>query len=488
MLAQHALMINTSPVSGLSSSQQKGEGDQQALFAQILKNDLIAADSSELTESPATLNHSADELSDEALKQLVADLKQLFAPTERAVSEEAAVSSAEPSLADQSSEETAEKRQSVMPGGNELPPSPEPLPAPLPESLLNTLNNLSPEQFDEVMAQLPEVAISLKRELTADGHPIVSNVILKNITVINGRLVSGDGSPINTKTEHTLAISEQGGEASVDNKRELALNLQLNGHSTALSATQYRAQMLQNASNGNGAQVGESVHVDDERSSLMQLDTGLGSKSQQHDRLMSTLFNMRQELAAERQPVDVRQRTLLSEQLNSATALSDLDGDALNGLVSLSTPSTGSQAVTTAVNLPLQHPRWGTAVSEKVVWMMNAQIKEAAIKLNPASLGSIEIKLSLIDDQANVTFNVLTSQAKEALESALPRLREMLAEQGIALNDTSVSDQSEHQDDKSQSLLADLPHQQDDSSAHHDDAGLQSVMTVNTQTGVDIYI
>ncbi len=483
MLAQHALVINTSPVSGLPSSQQKGDGNQQVLFSQILKNDLITADSPELAESPATLNHSVDELSDEALKQLVADLKQLFAPIEGAVSEEATVvSSAEPPLADHSSEESAEKRQSVMPGGNELPPSSESLPESLSESLLNTLNNLSPEQFDEVMAQLPEVAISLKRELTADGHPIVSNVILKNITVINGRLVSGEGSPINTKTEHTLAISEQGGEASVDNKRELALNVQLNGQSAALSATQYRAQMLQNASNGNGAQ----VDVDDERSSLMMLDTGQGSKSQQHDRLISTLFNMRQELAAERQPVDVRQRSLLSEQLNSA----DLDSDALDGLVSLSTPSTGNQAtVTTAVNLPIQHPRWGTAVSEKVVWMMNAQIKEAAIKLNPANLGSIEIKLSLVDDQANVAFNVLTSQAKEALESALPRLREMLAEQGIALNDTNVSDQSEHQDDTSQSLLADLPHQQDDSSAHHhDDAGLQSVMTVNTQTGVDIYI
>ncbi len=482
MLAQHSLVINTSPVSGLSSSQQKGDGNQQALFSQILKNDLISADSPELVESPATLNHSADELSDEALKQLVADLKQLFATTEGTLPGETVVSSTEPPLAELSSEDSVEKRQSAMPGGNELPPSEELLPAPLPESLLNTLNNLSPEQFDEVMAQLPEVAISLKRELTADGHPIASNVILKNITLINGRLVSGGGSAINAKTEHTLAISEQGGEASVDNKRELALNVQPNGHSAALSATQYRAQMLQNASNGNGAQ----VDVDDERSSLMMLDTGQGSKSQQHDRLMSTLFNMRQELAAERQPVDVRQRTLLSEQLNSA----DLDSDALDGLVSLSTPSTGNQAtVTTAVNLPIQHPRWGTAVSEKVVWMMNAQIKEAAIKLNPANLGSIEIKLSLVDDQANVAFNVLTSQAKEALESALPRLREMLAEQGIALNDTNVSDQSEHQDDTPQSLLADLPHQQDDSSAHHhDDAGLQSVMTVNTQTGVDIYI
>ncbi len=483
MLAQHALVINTSPVSGLSTSQQGG--DQQALFAQILKNDLITTDSPELAETPATLHPPQSELSNEALRQLVADLKQLFATAEGGVSEEATTSSAELPLADHSSEESAEERQSVMPGGNELPPSP----APLPESLLNTLNNLSPEQFDEVMAQLPEMAASLKRELTAEGHPVVSNVILKNITVINGRLVSGDGSPINTKAEHALTTAEEEGEISVDNKRGLPLNVQLNGHSTAVSATQYRAQMLQNSSSGNGVQVGESVHIDDERSSLMLLDTGQGSKSQQHDRLMATLFTMRQELAVERQPLDVRQRALLSEQLNSVTALSDSDSDALNGLVSLTAPSTSGQAtVTSAVNLPLQHPRWGTAVSEKVVWMMNAQIKEASIKLNPASLGSIEIKLSLVDDQANVTFNVLTSQAKEALESALPRLREMLAEQGIALNDTSVSDQSEHQDDKSQPLLADSSHQQDDSSDHHDDAALQSVMTVNAQTGVDIYI
>ncbi len=482
MLTQHALVIDTSQISGLSASQQRG--DKQALFAQILKS----AEPPELAETPATLNYSQVELSDEALQQLITDLKQLFSTTEGAIPKEAATRVAAPSPGDHSDLQlmdesgvtattTVEQRQPVMPGGNELPPPPE--------RLLNILNSLPPKQFNEVMAQLPEVEASLKKALTADGHPVASSVILKNITLINGRLVSGDGSPINAKADNTLITTEEERSTLVDSRRrELPLNAQV-----AVSATQYRAQMLQNASNGNNGQTGGGVHVDDERLSLAMLDTGQGTKSQQHDRLMATLFSMRQELATDRQPLDARQRTLLTEQLNSSATLSDLASDTPEGLASLLTPLTGSQTgVVTAVNLPLQHPRWGTAVSEKVIWMMNAQIKEAAIKLNPASLGSIEIRLSLVDDQANVTFNVLTSQAKEALESALPRLREMLAEQGIALNDANVSDQSEHQDDNPQPLLADIPHQQEESSDHHGDAALQRAMTVNAQAGVDIYI
>lgn len=525
MLEQHALVVATSlnlsekrnplplatapvlkqPPDGLSNFQQRG--NQQALFAQILKNDLVAPQSPESIKPLTSVNRSQTELSDEALKQLVTDLKQLFSASDLATSgavESPSADNTELQFAGESGEPTGtvelnriadvvastpsvtegvttpEHRQFPRPGGNELPPLSQYSSL---ESTLMVLDQLSPEQFDEVMAQLPEMAASLKKNLTTEGHPTFSNVTLKNVTVINGQLVSGNSSPASAM----LTTAGEGGDITAENRRgeQLVTALANNGHSTTVNVTQYRAQMLQNARNMAEGKTNSNGEI----SSSTQLDSGQGNKSQQHDRLMAAVSAMRQELVTERHAVDVRQRTLLNEQLNSSAVLSDTEEGTLDGFASITTPSiTGSQAVTTAINLPVQHPRWGTAVSEKVVWMMNAQIKEASIKLNPASLGSIEIKLSLVDDQANVTFNVLTSQAKEALDSALPRLREMLAESGIALNDTHVSDQSEHQDNEPHESLENSAHQAGEQRSHPDEPIAQGVMEVNAQTGVDIYI
>ncbi|WP_438876984.1 flagellar hook-length control protein FliK, partial [Bacillus cereus group sp. Bce021] len=48
-------------------------------------------------------------------------------------------------------------------------------------------------------------------------------------------------------------------------------------------------------------------------------------------------------------------------------------------------------------------------------------------------------------DGASIQFTVTNAQARDALEGAMPRLREMLAQQGVQLADTSVQQQSSGQ-------------------------------------------
>lgn len=97
---------------------------------------------------------------------------------------------------------------------------------------------------------------------------------------------------------------------------------------------------------------------------------------------------------------------------------------------------------TTAVAVPLGQPGWDRAMGEQVQWMVGHRLQGAEIRLNPAHLGPMEVRIQMQNDQANITFTAQHGVAREALEAAIPRLREMLGESGLQLNNVTVSDQS----------------------------------------------
>ena len=80
-------------------------------------------------------------------------------------------------------------------------------------------------------------------------------------------------------------------------------------------------------------------------------------------------------------------------------------------------------------------------------WMIGQHLQQAEIRLNPPELGLLEVKIQIQSDQANVSFSSPNAQVREALESALPRLREMFSESGLELGNASVSQDSSAQED-----------------------------------------
>ncbi|GAO37482.1 flagellar hook-length control protein [Sulfuricella sp. T08] len=85
---------------------------------------------------------------------------------------------------------------------------------------------------------------------------------------------------------------------------------------------------------------------------------------------------------------------------------------------------------------------WGGAVGEKVVWMANQSHQVAELHLNPPNLGPLEVRLTISNDQASALFVSQHSAVREAIETALPRLREMLADNGIMLGNVTVGSES----------------------------------------------
>jgi flagellar hook-length control protein FliK len=101
-------------------------------------------------------------------------------------------------------------------------------------------------------------------------------------------------------------------------------------------------------------------------------------------------------------------------------------------------PADATQTVTT----PLGSGGWADDFSQKISWMVTQQSQVAELHLNPPDLGPLNVVLKLSDNQATALFTSPHSAVRDAVESALPKLREMLADNGIMLGNTSVSDQS----------------------------------------------
>ena len=64
------------------------------------------------------------------------------------------------------------------------------------------------------------------------------------------------------------------------------------------------------------------------------------------------------------------------------------------------------------------------------------------MNLHPAELGPLSISLKMTEHGAQAHFLTAHAQVRQVLEQAIPQLREILAEQGIALTDASVGEQN----------------------------------------------
>jgi flagellar hook-length control protein FliK len=90
------------------------------------------------------------------------------------------------------------------------------------------------------------------------------------------------------------------------------------------------------------------------------------------------------------------------------------------------------------VQIPVGQPGWDNSVGERLQWMVSKHVQEAQIKLSPPDLGPLEIKISLHNDQTSVSFVANHAATRDALEAAIPRLREMFNEANLNLGHVDV--------------------------------------------------
>ncbi|MEO3865790.1 flagellar hook-length control protein FliK [Rheinheimera fenheensis] len=165
--------------------------------------------------------------------------------------------------------------------------------------------------------------------------------------------------------------------------------------------------------------------------------------SQQRQQGSAALQEILQQQAAAGIKVVEQPSAMRSEQPFSAT-IAQAEQRQAGALRSAEKPAASvAEQLKQSLNL-LQQDAAGQ-LRERVNLMVRQNIQVAEIRLDPAGLGQMQIKIDMQQDQASVQFVVQQPQAKELLEQQLPRLREMLQQQGILLSEGQVQQQSQQQ-------------------------------------------
>lgn len=113
----------------------------------------------------------------------------------------------------------------------------------------------------------------------------------------------------------------------------------------------------------------------------------------------------------------------------------------------VSAPLTGNQASSAPVS-PLSidtavgQTGWDRELGQKITWIASQRDQSAELHLNPPQLGPLDVVLKVSGDQATAMFTSPHAAVRDAIEQALPKLREMLADSGIMLGNATVNDQT----------------------------------------------
>jgi flagellar hook-length control protein FliK len=150
------------------------------------------------------------------------------------------------------------------------------------------------------------------------------------------------------------------------------------------------------------------------------------------------------------------QKVAATERAMESSSQSRMEVNAPTGVASTSAqnimqPTQAQAAVTEGHTLMMPNqtrmntPAWNNALGERAIWIAAQSSRVAEIRLDPPELGSLSVKININQDQVNLSFTSPHAHVRDAVEQSLPRLREMFAEQGLQLQDSSVSDQSSNE-------------------------------------------
>ncbi|MEW5786419.1 MAG: flagellar hook-length control protein FliK [Pseudomonadota bacterium] len=137
----------------------------------------------------------------------------------------------------------------------------------------------------------------------------------------------------------------------------------------------------------------------------------------------------------------------LEATLTPMTASPQTSSDApLTRLPAELLPRAVETRVHAAVEAPVKTPAFAAEFAEKVVWLSNRQTQVAELSLNPPQLGNLEVRLTVSPSgEAGAQFFSPSPVVRDAIESALPRLKELMAQAGIQLGESQVRDQTLNQ-------------------------------------------
>lgn len=199
------------------------------------------------------------------------------------------------------------------------------------------------------------------------------------------------------------------------------------------------------------------------------------------------------ENAADQGDIDLRQMEALlsprasqaSVQENASLVLSAREMSEIKPVMQMSSVlSTDPKPIVDSAMLSSNRAEWFQGLNHRIQWMLSQNIQKADIRVDPPELGSVHIRIQQSGDQTSVVFTSQHAVVREALENTLPRLRELMEQQGFNLVQADVKDQ--HQDRSNNS-----PHDshstglEQSETEHHEE---EVITTLASQSLVDTHV
>jgi flagellar hook-length control protein FliK len=101
-----------------------------------------------------------------------------------------------------------------------------------------------------------------------------------------------------------------------------------------------------------------------------------------------------------------------------------------------------ARIATAALHTPVGTRAWNDELASKLTWLIDRGEQLATLRVTPDSLGPIDIRIAVREGEASIWFGASQADTRQAIEQAIPRLREMLASQGLSLSDAGVFQQA----------------------------------------------
>lgn len=131
--------------------------------------------------------------------------------------------------------------------------------------------------------------------------------------------------------------------------------------------------------------------------------------------------------------------------------------------------------------------RFSPVMKQQLITMVSNGIQQAEIRLDPPELGHLTVKIQINGDQTQVQFHVAQSQTRDLLEQAIPRLRDMLAQEGLQLTDSHVSQGGGGRDGQPQDSSSSYAEQQDVDENSAIEHSMFQNHSESLQSGIDYY-
>lgn len=140
----------------------------------------------------------------------------------------------------------------------------------------------------------------------------------------------------------------------------------------------------------------------------------------------------------------------LSFSAARASASAELANQTSQSLTSLAGQKGAEQGLAlkgyaTSIDVPVGHAEWGDKLVGKLTWLTARNLSVAEIHITPPDMGPLDVRVQVQQDQATVTVHSANQVVRDQLELNSHRLRDMLGEQGIDLDQFEVMDSPDRQ-------------------------------------------